>query len=184
MTSQKLTRRQARWSLFLAEYEFSLHHKPGCVNDTADALSRRPDHKEGVEDDNSNRVLLKPEFFQLKAAKRGHILIEGEQSLLKRIRNSTDLDPEVQSAIKTLKKAPVQLCRGIEEWNVEDKLILFRGLVYVPNDKEIRRTILEIFHDSPAAGHPGRAKTLELVSRNYWWPQMQKWVNDYVEGCE
>jgi hypothetical protein len=166
-----LTRRQARWSLFLAEYEFSLHHKPGCVNDIADTLSRRPDHKEGVEDDNSDRVLLKPGFFQLKAAKRGHILIEGEQSLLKRIRNSTDLDPEVQSAIETLKMAPVQLHKGIEEWNIEDKLVLFRGLVYIPNDKEICRAILEIFHDSPAAGHSGRAKTLELVSRTIGGPR-------------
>ena len=54
MTSQKLTRRQARWSLFLAEYEFTLQHKPGRVNDKADSLSRRPDHREGVENDNSN----------------------------------------------------------------------------------------------------------------------------------
>ena len=74
--------------------------------------------------------------------------------------------------------------RGIEEWNTEEGLVLFRGLVYIPNDKEIRRRVLKLFHDSPTAGHPGQAKTLELVSQNYWWPQMAKWVNDYVNGCE
>jgi hypothetical protein len=61
---------------------------------------------------------------------------------------------------------------------------MFRGLVYIPNNKEICHKILELFHDSPAAGHPGRAKTLELVSRNYWWPQIAKYVNDFVDGCE
>src|SRR5712672_42774 len=46
-TKQKLSRRQARWSLFLSEYNFSIIHKPGAFN-KADALSRRPDHKEGM----------------------------------------------------------------------------------------------------------------------------------------
>ena len=39
-------------------------------------------------------------------------------------------------------------------------------------------------HDSVATGHPGRAKTLELVSRNYWWPDLTKFVHKYVDGCD
>jgi hypothetical protein len=46
-TKQKLSHRQVRWSPFLAEYNFSIIHKPGAFN-KADALSRRPDHKEGM----------------------------------------------------------------------------------------------------------------------------------------
>src|SRR5882757_5305197 len=184
MTSQNLTRRQARWSLLLGEYFFTLHHKPGRVNDAPDALSRRPDHREGVENDNSNVVLLKPEFFKINAAKRGQLNLEGEKSLLRSIRNCNDRDPEVMKALETLKTGPVQLKRGLEDWNVEDKLILYRGLVYVPKDPKTRQKIMELYHDSYPAGHPGRARTLELVSRNYWWPQMTKWVNDYVDGCD
>jgi hypothetical protein len=30
------------------------------------------------------------------------------------------------------------------------------------------------------AGHAGRFKTLELVSRNYWWPQMSRYIGIYV----
>jgi len=30
------------------------------------------------------------------------------------------------------------------------------------------------------AGHPGHWKTLELVSRNYWWPQMSRYIGQYV----
>jgi hypothetical protein len=77
MTSQKLTQRQARWSLLLAEYEFTLNHHPGVQNDKADRLSRRSDHEEGVENDNSNRVLLKPEYFRVNATRRGQVLVQG-----------------------------------------------------------------------------------------------------------
>jgi hypothetical protein len=116
--------------------------------------------------------------------KRGQILVQGEKTLLKEIRECTEREPEVMKALENLTKAPIQLRRGLEEWNMEDGLVMFRGLVYVPNNKEIHRKILELFHDSPAAGHPGCAKTLELASRNYWWPQIAKYVNDFIDGCE
>ena len=34
------------------------------------------------------------------------------------------------------------------------------------------------------AGHLGRFKTVELILRDYWWPQLRKDVLKYVEGCE
>ncbi|SJL10445.1 uncharacterized protein ARMOST_13831 [Armillaria ostoyae] len=39
-------------------------------------------------------------------------------------------------------------------------------------------------HDHIAAGHPGVAKTRELVLREYWWPKMKKDVKTYIGGCE
>ncbi len=60
---QKLNRRQARWVTELAEYHFSLHHKPGASNKKADLLSRRADHDTGKED-NDEVIVLKPEHFQ------------------------------------------------------------------------------------------------------------------------
>ncbi len=60
---QKLNRRQARWVTELAEYHFSLHHKPGASNKKADLLSRRADHEQGKED-NDEVIILKPEHFR------------------------------------------------------------------------------------------------------------------------
>jgi hypothetical protein len=37
---------------------------------------------------------------------------------------------------------------------------------------------------TPLAGHPGRYKTQELITRNYWWPRMQSQIRQYVDGCE
>ncbi|KAF8751670.1 hypothetical protein RHS01_08248 [Rhizoctonia solani] len=39
------------------------------------------------------------------------------------------------------------------------------------------------FHDSPLAGHPGQQRTLELLSRNYWWPGMKSSAKEWVECC-
>ena len=42
MTTQKLTRNPARWSLLLQEYDFTVVHREGTDNANADCLSRYP----------------------------------------------------------------------------------------------------------------------------------------------
>ena len=62
--------------------------------------------------------------------------------------------------------------------------MLKEGKVYVPKDKELRAEIIQWHHDVPAAGHGGRWKMVELVTRNYWWPGVTRDVGRYVEGCD
>jgi hypothetical protein len=183
MTAKKLNRRQARWSLFLSRFDFKLHHRPGKSSLKPDALSRRPDHGKG-EDDNENVILLKPEYLSIKAIRQGHVLlVAGEKKLLQEIRQSKIYDESVVKAVEELKKSPQKAVLG-EEWAEEQGLILFRGKVYVPKNEELRRKIVEAHHDSTLAGHPGRWKTLELVSRNYWWPNLARYIANYVKGCD
>ena len=42
MTTSRLTRRLARWSLILQEYDFKIHHTPGVENAVPDCSSRFP----------------------------------------------------------------------------------------------------------------------------------------------
>ena len=63
MTTQKLNRCQACWSLDLSQFDINMTHRPGKLSAKPDLLSRRLDHKDGVENDNDNIILLKPEFF-------------------------------------------------------------------------------------------------------------------------
>jgi RNase H-like domain found in reverse transcriptase len=62
MTAKKLNCRLARWSLFLARFDFLLHHRPGKSMGKSDALSQRADHGTGS-GDNSDITLLTPVFF-------------------------------------------------------------------------------------------------------------------------
>lgn len=183
MTAQKLTRRQARWALFLSRFDFILKHRPGRNSGKPDLLSRRADHERG-ENDNSGETLLKPEFFKIRATRQGHVLISGEEeSTLAEIRKTKEYDESVVKAIEELKRSPTRRLRE-EEWSEEQGLILFRGKVYVPNSVELRRKIVKLHHDSMIAGHPGRFKTHKLVSRNYWWPNMTKFITQYIAGCD
>jgi len=61
MKAQKLNRRQARWALYLSRFDFTLKHIPGSRMGKADSLSRRPDWEIGVEKDNKDETLVKPE---------------------------------------------------------------------------------------------------------------------------
>ena len=70
------------------------------------------------------------------------------------------------------------------EWSEHDGLLCFQDRIYVPNDLELRRRITAQHHDTRVAGHPGRWKTLELVSCNYWWPQMSHYIGQYVKTCD
>jgi len=39
-----------------------------------------------------------------------------------------------------------------------------------------------LHHDILVAGHEGKWKTMELVTRNYWWPGVTRDVGRYVKG--
>jgi len=57
MTAKKLNHHQARWSLYLARFDFKLIYRPGRSMGKLDTLSRRPDHGKGTSD-NKDMVLL------------------------------------------------------------------------------------------------------------------------------
>ena len=140
----------------------------------ADALSRRPDHKEGVENDNDEQMLLKPEFFVIRALQEGHLMIKAaEEGILSKIRRATELDEAVVKSVEEMKWSPVKWLWS-EEWSEEQGPILFWGKVYI----QLWWEVVWVHHDTPIAGHPGQWKTLELVTRNYWWPGITKFVFD------
>jgi hypothetical protein len=47
-------------------------------------------------------------------------------------------------------------------------------MLWVPEDKNLIRQVLESEHDTKAAGHMGQDKTIELIRQNFWWPKMDE----------
>jgi len=80
-----------------------------------------------------------------------------------------------QASSKTVRSA---------EWLEEDGVLRFRGKIYIPRNPDLRRRVVLLCHDTKVAGHPERWKTLELVSKNYWWPQMSRYIRQYVSTCD
>ena len=183
-TAQKLNRRQARWSLYLSRFDFALHHRPGRSMGKPDALSRRADHGNG-KDDNRNITLLRPELFAIRAIEG--VAMEGpERTLMDEVKKGNRqgrMEEAVAKAWKALKQGSAKLIRSAE-WKQQGGLLFFQDRIYVPRDMDLRRRIVELHHDTMVAGHPGRWKTLELVSCNYWWPQMSRFVGNYCRACD
>jgi RNase H-like domain found in reverse transcriptase/Integrase zinc binding domain len=183
MTKQKLSRRQAQWGLLLSRFDFTITHHPGTHN-KSDALSRRLDHKEGMEHDNEDRVLLDQKFFAIRATRPGAVVSAGDRDLHQRLKDTQHHDQEVTQALSSiLRNGPCTIAKGLEDWNLEEGLVLHKGKIYVPKVTELRHDILKLHHNARATGHPGQWKTYELVNQNYWWPGMSTFVKNCVEGC-
>jgi len=61
---------------------------------------------------------------------------------------------------------------------------LKEGRVYVPKDEKLRVEIIQLHYDMLIVGYGRQWKTMELVTRNYWWPGVTKEMKQYVEGCD
>jgi hypothetical protein len=182
--AQKLNRRQACWSLYLSRFDFTLHHKPGRSMGKPDALSRWTDHGSG-QGDNDNLTLLAPELFRIHAL-AGARFQGDEQNILREVWRSLKDGVQEESIAKAARELRKDKGRGMvksTEWSESEGLLMFHGKIYVPNDRDLRCRIVEQYHDTCIAGHVGRFKTLELVSRNYWWPQMFRYIGTYVKHC-
>jgi len=179
MTAKQLNRRQARWSLYLSHFNFALHHKPGRSMGKPDALSHRSDHGTGT-DDNSDVVLLTPKLFAVHALE-GLQFTGPEQDILRDIQQGTK-QPKEEPVAQELRKSSTHSLRSAE-WSEHDSLLYYRGCIYVPDTSDLCCRIVSLCHDTKVAGHPGRFKTLELISKNYWWPNMSQYVGMYVSHC-
>ena len=49
--------------------------------------------------------------------------------------------------------------------------------------QRLQQQILQHYHDHALAGHPGITTTLQMVAKDYWWPDMKQFVQNYVKGC-
>jgi hypothetical protein len=77
----------------------------------------------------------------------------------------------------------------IEEWKDKHNLQNIDGNWYkntalvVIGGEYMWKTIAELYHGSPTAGHQGVFKTVGMAKRDYWWPTMWEYLKKYVQGC-
>ena len=173
-TTRKLNRRQARWSMFLADFDFEIKYRPGSQQGKPDALSRREEYKPKEGEDcvtNQQTVLIKPEKLHIN----GIVSTLEDDSQHSRIRENLKKDSFASGIMKHIEKFP--------KFTITNGLLFNEGLLYVP-DLHSKLEILKNRHDSKIAGHYGTSKTVELITRDYWWPKMWEFVRRYINGCD
>ena len=66
--------------------------------------------------------------------------------------------------------------------HMKDNILCRDNRWYIPPGL-LRAELLRQNHDDPNAGHFGYSRTLELIQRKYYWPEMVKNIKHYVETC-
>lgn len=171
--AQKLNRQQARWSLFLSQFDLQLRHVAGTKMIQSDTLSRLK-HLNTEVKDNDNMTLLPNDMF----VKSIDLELEG------RIRTMLEKDQIITDTLKALKEGLLMpMNSSLDDWSFENGVIYFRNKCYIPPNQDLQREVVRRYHNLRPMGHPGQFGTLELVRREYWWPGMAMFVCNYVRGC-
>ena len=136
------------------------------------------------------RVSLQSDPLALKFKSNAGIPSSGEiSSIDSQIPDSEVVD--LESPNQPTSSSRIHRSRGGEmpqddtdpRFQFQDGLLYYQGLLYVP-EGPCRLRVLQSRHDFPSAGHFGYNKTMELISRDFWWPQMWKVVKEYVTTCD
>lgn len=150
-----LSPRQARWSEYLSQFDYVLHHVKGVANVVADALSRRPDHLHL-----NTLSSLHPSSSFLDTIRKTYM-----ESVEFKDKKESDHFKKIQGLWFYMEpKRDPRLC--------------------IPSSNyELLKTILQEHHDCPLGGHLGIEKTLESTSRYFFWNNMKATIYDYVSSC-
>jgi len=185
-----LNRRQARWAEDLKQYNFQILYRIGSANVKADTLSRCPEFTstEGGTTSATQQTLLDKdqwlevgamdisneyETIQIAAIDVDQLLPEAKE----RIKEKALLDDKYRDLYKQISSG------GNIDGNfaIVNELLCCKNRVYVAEG--LRQRVMQSEHDSKVAGHFGRERTLELLSRNFYWTTMERDVRKYCSEC-
>ena len=110
----------------------------------------------------------------------GTVVIEliARPSLLNQVLEAQRKDEEIAVIVS-------QIGNGKEiEFTVnEDGVLYYKDRVCVPDDNDLRKTILEEAHSGSFAIHPGSTKMYQDLKMSFWWSGMKIDISEFVTKC-
>jgi hypothetical protein len=176
---------QAHWSQFLSQFNFKIVYGPGTAGGKLDALTRRSGDLPKAGDDwslENQTTIIKPEnILQLSAMATP---TPASPALAQLITDGYNEDPFPNKILRLIQDG-AKHCREISlaEYDEHNNLLRYRQTIWIPNYEPLKLHLLQQHDDVPAAGHPGRSKTLEYLCQNYTWPKMRMDIDCYTCNC-
>ena len=166
---QKLSRRQAHWSLFLQDFHIKWVITPGSQMGPADALSCKDDIDTST--DNHSSILPDPVIVNTL-----------DLTLFQAIAKSSSSDPLVLRVLSALQDgSPLFSHSSTANWTFDNRHLYFKGRMYIPPLS--RSSLLHALHSSPTTSHMGIFHTKVLLEHNYWWPGLSSFIKHFIDGC-
>ena len=157
MTQVVQTPEQHTYLARLMGYDYHIQYRLGSHNQAADALSRLP---EGASQ--AFLILSVPCLTFL-------------DELHDQLRTNSTFQQKLLDVQNHLDHHP--------EFSIADKLLLYKGRIWLPSDIPIITTLLTEYHATPTGGHAGVAKTVARLMTNFYWPGLQDDVSRFVAQC-
>ncbi|XP_032068760.1 uncharacterized protein K02A2.6-like [Thamnophis elegans] len=169
---QILSPRMTRWFVFLASYDYQLHHRPGKQIAHADALSRCP-LPEALEDPAAAAPVFLIDDLNLPLSAADIARVSARDQVISRVldwvKRGWPKDP-VDPGYLPFKSR-------LAELSVQRGCLLWGHRVVVP--ASLRTTVLRQLHHA----HPGIVR-MKALGRSYvWWPKLDQDIADHVAGC-
>ena len=186
MQTNKTTRKLARWSLLLKEYDMTVVHKRGVLNTNADCLSRYPKKASGKEpilpDWNRGDHNMSPEkVFSFMST----VQPDNEQLLQSEIWDDLPvlhfLKTHQYLTLSPLEKDHVyRRARGFRWLAHQIYKVQREGpmLLVVPLVIDREELVQKIHRDK---GHYGIHRMLDRLCRTYWWKGMDETVKSVLQ---
>ena len=196
--------RLARWSLRLQEYDFEIVYKPGKTHALADGPSRlltKGLDKSNFDDEIPCLPRYSQALFKAKVNGTDHSVWPQPHTVVSTVmltrrdhmRSPISIDELLseQAADEYCQWARRQLdhhTQGTCPFAINQHGVLIRrsnldGSLQVVVPATLRKRLLDIAHDAPTAGHPGRAKLYQTMRRVFYWPSMTVDIHHKVESC-
>ena len=147
-----------------------LHYHPEKGNVVADALSRKSHVNTLMTGEIPKELAEDLRELCLEIVPRGYVAaLEIQSMLMDKIR-------EAQKDVKEIAEIKEKMGKGKAKGFREDEhdTLWFEDRVYVPNDPEIRKLILQEAHDLPYSIHPGNTKMYLDLKDTFWWTGMKR----------
>ena len=81
-------------------------------------------------------------------------------------------------------KSQLESGKVFDTLSLEDRLVLYKTKSSISITNELKLTVTRRFHDVKVVGHLGRDKTMERITRTYYWPDIDQLVREYVRTCK
>jgi len=63
-------------------------------------------------------------------------------------------------------------------------MVTYERHIYIPDSNSLNLQVAHQYYDTKVAGHFRRDKTLDLMKRNYYWPNIEEWVRNYIQAYD